>query len=485
VAGALAAVVLVVAAVAVATDGNDEGGERGGGADPAADPGDEPSAEAAPVPAEPASTGLGDPYYPGSGNGGYDVDRYALDLTWDPTAGRMSGTATITSTATQPLASFALDVAGLDIAAVTVGGDPATTEDAGERDLVVTPAAPVAEGSTFETVVTYDAEPNRLPGPHPVMPGWFAEGTDVYTVFEPDGAPTLFPANDHPSDKATYALRITVPEGLEVAANGRLIETVPGDGTTTWVYDAPDPMATYLVQIAIADFELREATGPGGLPIRHAFDVDVPVELHTSMDRTGEMIDLYDDLFGPFPFVAYGGLVVDDALGLALETQTLSIFGTDAAGIDDVVAHELAHQWFGDAVSPASWQDIWLNEGFATYAEWLWASHARGTPIDEIVEHWWSTGSYELPPADPGADLLFDATVYIRGGITLHVLRRTIGDDDFFALMRAWVDRYSGGSATTADFEALAAEVSGDDLTGLFDAWLRATTMPALDEWVP
>ena len=107
--------------------------------------------------------------------------------------------------------------------------------------------------------------------------GAIPEGTDVYTVFEPDGAPTLFPANDHPSDKAAYALRITVPEGLEVAANGRLVETVPGDGTTTWVYDAPDPMATYLVKIAIADFELREATGPGGLPIRHAFDVDVPV----------------------------------------------------------------------------------------------------------------------------------------------------------------------------------------------------------------
>jgi aminopeptidase N len=482
IAGAVAALALAGAAVAVASGRDDGDGDPGdaGGHESAR----EPEAADQVAPATPGAPGLGDPYYPDAGNGGYDVDRYALDLTWDPDAGRMSGTATLSSTATQSLASLVLDVAGLDVSGVTVAGDAATAEAAGERELVVTPAAPIAEGSTFETVVTYQATPNQLPGPYPVSPGWFADGTDVYTVFEPDGAATLFPANDHPTDKAAYDLRITVPEGLEVAANGRLVETVPGEGTTTWVYEAPDPMASYLVQIAIADFEFRESTGPGGLPIRHAFDADVPDGLLTSMDRTGDMIDYYDDLFGPFPFVAYGGLVIDDALGLALETQTLSIFGVDAAGIEDVVAHELAHQWFGDSVSPATWQDIWLNEGFATYAEWLWVSDAGGTSIDDLVAHWWGTGSYELPPGEPGADLMFDASVYIRGGITLHVLRRTVGDEDFFTLMRTWVERHGGGSATSADFEALAAEVSGEDLTELFDAWLRAPAMPALDDWV-
>jgi aminopeptidase N len=252
----------------------------------------------------------------------------------------------------------------------------------------------------------------------------------------------------------------------------------------TWEYDAPDPMASYLVQLVVADLEFEESTGPDGLPIRHAFDADIAGSLGGSMDRTAEMIDLFDDHFGPYPFVAYGAVVVDEPLGFALETQTLSIFGTDAAASESVVAHELAHQWFGNDVSPATWQDIWLNEGFAVYASWLWSEHDGLGTVDELADAASGSTVLDLPPGDPGSAGLFDPSVYDRGALTLYALREAVGEDDFSTLVRTWVERYGGRSASTADFEALAAEVSGEDLTALFDAWLRAPSLPSLAEWV-
>jgi aminopeptidase N len=504
VAGAVAAVVVVVAALVVAggarradddladaADRSDAEAEADAGGDTA--PGDEAGPDdAAPQDPEPTTrpgaglTGVGDPYFPEAGNGGYDVERYDLDLTWLPDDGRMDGVATITATATEELPRLSLDAIDLDVASVTVDGTAATAEPSGERDLVVTPAAAVAAGATFTIVVDYSAAPQTIDGADPVDPGWVADGEEVHVIFEPHGAATLFPVNDHPSDKATYGFRVTVPSGLDVAANGLHTGTEPGDAGDTWVFDAPDPMASYLVQLVIADLEIVESTGPEGLPIRHAFDADVADQFAGSMDRTAEMIEVYSELFGPYPFVAYGAVVVDEPLGFALETQTLSIFGIDAAGSEQVVAHELAHQWFGNAVSPATWQDIWLNEGFATYAELMWQEHDGDGGPDQFAAGYSGGGwsGLDLPPGDPGAQTLFDASVYDRGALTLHVLRDEIGDDAFTTLVRTWFSTYNGRSASTADFEAMAADVSGQDLTTLFDAWLRAPEMPSLDDWL-
>jgi aminopeptidase N len=492
VAGAVLAAVAIIAALLVAggadeaaddrlpTAGDTWGHGTGGGAD-------EPATTTPPAGTEVVAggTGLGDPYFPDAGNSGYDVERYDLDLTWRPDAGRMDGVATITATTTETLSSLALDAIGLDVSSMTVDGAPATTAASGERDLIVTPAEQIPLGASFTVVATYSATSQTIDGSDPVDPGWSADGDEVYAIFEPHGAATLYPVNDHPSDKAAYGLRVTVPDGLDVAANGLLTETVPGDGVSTWVYDAPDPMASYLVQVVIADLEFVESTGPDGVSIRHAFDADIAEQFAGSMDRTADMIDVYADLFGPYPFVAYGAVVIDEPLGFALETQTLSIFGTDAARSESVIAHELAHQWFGNAVSPATWQDIWLNEGFAVYAELLWQEHeGTGGPGQFAQAIGRTSGLLDLPPGDPGANSLFAPTVYDRGALTLHVLRDDIGDDAFFSVMRTWVERHSGGSASSADFEALAEEISGQDLTPLFDAWLRAPAMPALDDWI-
>lgn len=479
-AGLLAVVALVV--VRDRGDGGDRSARSGEGAD------DRAAGAPAPAPSggEPGdgATGAGDPYFPDVGNGGYDVDHYDLDLTWHPDVARMDGVATITATASEPLRSLALDLVGNDVESVTVDGEAAGVAREGGRDLIVTPAEPVPGGATFTVVVTYSGSPQTVRDGDPVAPGWMADGDEVHTAFEPHGAATLFPANDHPSDKASYELRVTVPDGLDVAANGLLAERVAGDGVTTWVYDAPDPMATYLVQVVIADLVLVEGSGPGDVPIRHAFDADVAPGAEEAVAETGEMVEFLADLFGPYPFVAYGAVVVDEPLGFALETQTLSIFGPDTVVDESIVVHELAHQWFGNAVSPATWQDVWLNEGFAVYAELLWAEHRDDGGPDELTELVDPEGELDLPPGDPGPDSLFAPSVYDRGALTLHVLREAIGDEAFFTLARTWVERHGGGSASTADFEDLAEEVSGQELTRLFDAWLRAPALPPLDDWL-
>jgi len=264
-----------------------------------------------------------------------------------------------------------------------------------------------------------------------------------------------------------------------------LRETIPNRavGTETWVFEAPDLMATYLVQVVVGNLRVERLTGPAGLPIRNVYDADAGARVREAFASQGEMIDFFDDLFGPFPFATYGAVVVDEELGFALETQTLSLFGSDLAA-EPVVAHELAHQWFGDHVSLASWADIWLNEGFATYAQWLWSERRGAGSVDDIALASARTRGLDVPPADPGPNRLFHATVYVRGALTLHVLRHELGDDAFFRLLRTWVDRYGGASATSADFEALAAEVAGRDLRSLFDAWLRAPGLPALEDWL-
>jgi aminopeptidase N len=429
--------------------------------------------------------GVGDPYFPDAGNGGYDVDHYVLELRWDPTRRHLEGTTTIRAVATEALASFSLDLTGLDVTAVDVDNDPARWERPDDHELVVTPARTLRAEAAFTAVVRYDGTPAPIAGPALLEPGFMTDGREVYVASEPNGAATFFPSNDHPTDKATYEIRVTVPDDLDVAANGLLRDTIPdpGVGTETWVFDAPDPMATYLVQVVVGNLRSEQLTGPAGLPIRNVYDADAGSGVRAAFEPQGEMIDFFDDLFGPFPFATYGAVVVDEDLGFALETQTLSLFGSGVAG-EPVVAHELAHQWFGDHVSVASWADIWLNEGFATYAQWLWSEHRGEGSVDAMALATARTPGLDVPPADPGPDQLFHPTVYLRGALTLHVLRHELGDAAFFEVLRTWVDRYGGASATSADFEALAGEIGGRDLRALFDAWLRAPGLPALADWL-
>ena len=441
-------------------------------------------------PAVEGATGVGDPYYPGLGNAGYDVVSYDLAIDVDPTGpGTLRGVATIVARASERLSAFHLDLTGLEVQDVTVDGEPAIFSRAG-AELQVQPPNPIERDAELTVAVTYGGTPVPLDSGVELLPdvGWFDLPGDAgsYVLSEPSGASTWFPSNDHPGDKATYTFRITVPEGMEAAANGLLESSTTAGGRTTWTWRMGDPMATYLAIVVVGQLTFEDAgTSASGVPVRNVYSDAVAVPASATFQPQAEMIDLFASLFGPYPFDAYGAVVVDADLSVALETQSLSLFGRDIIpGGEIVVAHELAHQWFGDAVTPSSWQDIWLNEGFATYAQWLWADHrgmaALAAQVREAHNRMERTGLGDVPPGDPGAGDLFHPSVYERGALALHALRGAIGDPAFFTTLQRWVAEHSGANASTADLEALAEQVSGTDLGPLFEDWLYSPELPPL-----
>lgn len=442
---------------------------------------DEPAADI-------GADGAGDRYYPTYGNGGYDVISYDLDLTWDHDRRMLAGAATITMTPTQNLRRFNLDFIGFEIDALTVNGERAGFSRDG-RELIIEPADVLELDSVATVVVTYRGRPTLLESiGAPFSTGWTDLGDTIVVAGEPEGAAGWYPVNEHPVDKATYVISMTADSDLTVAANGTQLSRTEADGMTTWVYESASPQASYLTTVAIGDFRFHQGDpSSSGVPVRHYFHTDVFDEGVATMERTGDMIDVFEAAFGPYPFENYGTVVVDADLGFALETQTLSVFGSDLVDSfgsrEDVVAHELAHQWFGNHVSLAQWSDIWLNEGFATYSEYLWLEASEpGYDIDRAVRNDYEDLSFLLdsPPGAPPPSDLFNASVYLRGGFTLHALRTTIGDDAFFRLLNTYVIEYGGSNAVTTDFTSLAEDISGQDLGDFFDAWLFAEQVPEL-----
>ena len=649
------------------------------------------TATAAPDEPTPGAPGAGDPYFPLAGNGGYDVRHYRLWVDYDPETDVLEGRARIRAKATQALSSFNLDLDGLEVRSVRVRGEAAEwTRDGGE--LTVTPSHPLREDQRFHTVVRYDGVPVQLP----YGPGFIPTDDGALILGEPQAATSWFPVNDHPIDKASYTVSVTVPAGLEAIGNGALTSARTRHGKSTWTWNAREPMAPYLATSSMGEFLVddyraiglrfwdaidpdlfenpapaprtgsqyawSQQTGDGASYKRLSRTITVPaggadlsfwvdrsteeewdflfVEAHTpgsddwttlpdanghtsqntgfscpfwlelhpflthyqtghddgscdpsgdtgdwwaatgasegweewqvdlsdwaggqvevslsyasddvvqkegvfvddvdvstgegstsfeadadpldgwqvpgsppgsgpnendwiattaveltplgegiqaSFDRQPEMIRFLESQFGPYPFATAGGVVDDLDAGFALENQTRPVYSPvfwEFGFGDFVVIHELAHMWYGDDVAVEQWDDIWLNEGFASYAEWLWSEQEGfGTP-QEIFESiyadipaddpWW-----ELLIGDPGPDDLFADQVYTRGAMTLQALRNTIGDRDFFRVLHRWAA--ADGNGSTAEFIALAERVSGDDLDALFEAWLFTGTKP-------
>ncbi|MCJ7726380.1 MAG: M1 family metallopeptidase [Acidimicrobiia bacterium] len=436
-----------------------------------------------------AAAGLGDPYFPGLGNQGYDVDHYLIDLDADWVVNRIEGTTTIEATATGDYTSYTLDFLGLDIAGVTFDGTTVPYRREGPDDGELRIDAPLVAGESFTVAVSYSGIPDPTePGALPFSTGWLTNAEGTFVVSEPAGARTWFPANDHPADKASFTIRITVPAGMTAVANGTLTETLETGTGATFVWEMPEPMATYLATVVVAPLERVDHPPIGEVALRDYLPPALARDVPEAFTKTGEMIDYFDDLFGPYPFAAYGHVVVS-GFPAALETQTMTVFGYDwfySPFIEFVVAHELAHQWFGDWVSPSTWQDIWLNEGFATYGELLWVEHLYG-PVAMQAEAASRYDDLSLQPhaltGDPREEALFGISVYQRGGLTLHALRAEVGDDAFFEILRTWVERYGSDDASTADFIALAEEIAQRDLGDLFDAWLFSAELPPLPSW--
>lgn len=428
----------------------------------------------------PGSTGLGDPYFPLAGNGGYDVAHYSLALSYDPATRRLDGTATVTATATQNLSRFDLDLRGFDIGRLTVDGAAAAFTRDGQ-ELVVTPAAGLRAGSVFTVVVAYSGVPEVITDPDGSIEGWVPTGDGAFVVGEPQGSPGWYPVNDNPRDKATYDFTATVPAGLTVMANGVLVSQTTAGGQSTFVWRATSPMAPYLATATVGRFDLTQYALPTGVPAYVA--VDPTLSSGNVLRKLPDIVAFYSSIYGPYPFEAVGA-IVDDApdVGYSLETQTKPVF--DHMPDEDTLAHELAHMWYGDSVTLRQWPDIWLHEGFATWSEWIWSEYNGHKSA-----HSWFTTLYNTPaqqtafwtppPGDPGTPaLLFNGTIYYRGALTLQALREKIGDPSFFEIMRRWASEHRYGNVSTPQFVALAEQVSGQQLDSFFDVWLYQPAKP-------
>ncbi|MFH9617220.1 M1 family metallopeptidase [Streptomyces pratensis] len=432
----------------------------------------------------PGAAGMRDPYFPRLGNGGYDVTHYDLSLDVDPTAARLSGTAVITARATQDLSAFNLDLAGLEVRSVTVEGRPAAVNRAGS-ELTLRPDRAVADrlrtGSSFRTVVSYAGPPRTVTDADGSEEGWLRTTNGAVALGEPAGSMAWFPGNHHPADKASYDLRVTVPEGRSAVSNGELASRRTTGGRTTFHWRTREPMASYLATVVVGRYTVRESAAGGGLPVITAVAPDVDGASAGVLARIPEVIAWGEKRFGPYPFSSAGAVVGrrGDA-GYALETQNRPFFpGPPDTGL---LVHELAHQWFGNSVTPASWRDMWLNEGFATYAEWLWSADHDGVPVAESFDRAYADEANWAFPASrpPGPADLSRPPVYGRGAMVVHRIRLEMDDDEaFFRLLKGWPTAHRHGNASTADFTAYAEKASGLDLTELWDTWLHGGSRPA------
>jgi aminopeptidase N len=441
---------------------------------------------AASAPPTQGAPGIGDPYFPRLGNGGYDARHYDLDVAYAPGTGRLDGRTTLTARATRTLSSFDLDLQQLEITRVEVNGRRAEFTRDGD-EITVTPRRALPEGRDFTVSVTYGGTPRPLSGPIVFGSdyGWMKTPDGVFVACEPNAASTWFPSSDHPADKATYDIRIKAPEGLIAVSNGRLVSTYDKGGSTYTHWRESKPMATYLATATIGRFDVRTGRTPGGIPVYVAIDPVLKNAGNVDVYAvTSAATDYWSQVFGPYPFEETGAIVDDmPRAGFSLEVQSKPAYS--AVRGEGTIVHELAHQWFGDSVSVAHWNDIWLNEGFATYAQWLWAEH-QGTR----TAHDSFRAGYDSRPADssfwqvePGAperDSMFASAVYQRGAMTLQMLRERIGDPAFFRLLPTWTTLHRYGNASTADFIRLAERVSGQQLDDLFDTWLFTPGKPAL-----
>jgi aminopeptidase N len=439
-------------------------------------------AERAPTP---GAVGVGDPYFPDDGNGGIDVVHYDVRDAYAFGSGRLSGKTRLDVRATQDLSRFDLDFL-LPVRSVRVDGRNAAFRRRGDHELRIVPATAIAAGARFTVSVTYRGTPADE-GSHGER-NWLADDREVVAMNEPHMATWWFPANDHPRDKATFDIRITVPDGRDVIANGVHVSTQHHQGKATSHWRATQPMATYLAFFAAGSFAVSRSTClgvPNVFALSRNANQDAPGKVAREWGHeTCQYVTGLSKVLGPYPFSAMGGVVTSLPVRFALENQTRPTY--PYVGVQPgIMVHELAHQWFGDLVSVSSWRDIWLNEGFAEFMSQLYFREVVGSGSMQqwLLESYDSfsgeAGFWKVPVDDPGASRVFDGAVYSRGSLAVQALRHRIGDAAFWTLLRTWLSQRAYGNGSVADFEALAASVSGQDLAGFFDAWLHQPVVPA------
>ena len=429
-----------------------------------------------------------DPYLPEAGNFGYRVSRYELELEYKVAINRLSGSAGITAVTLAELKTFSLDLsAALTVAKVTVNGKRPAQFRAAAGKLHITLSDRLPAGAAMTIAIRYSGTPR------PIRSLWGEVGFEELTegalvAGQPNGASSWFPCDDHPAAKASFRVQITTESPYFALANGKLLSRRPRAGMTTWVYEQPEPTSTYLMTLQIGMYD-RHRMAKNGVEMFAVLPSRLRDDFDHDFGRQPQMMKLFTKLFGPYPLAnGYTVVVTDDDLEIPLEAQGISIFGANhcdgSRRAERLIAHELAHQWFGNSVTVQRWRHIWLHEGFACYAEWLWSEHCGERSAQEWAQHYHHRlrhSPQDLVLADPGPRDMFDDRVYKRGALTLHTLRSRIGDTNFFALLKDWTTRYRHSSAVTDDFVGLASQYSDESLRSLWAAWLYAPEVPPLD----
>jgi len=427
--------------------------------------------------------GAVDPYLPGHGDLAFEVESYEIELDYQVSSNRLDARVRIVALANQGLEVISLDLQGLDVRKVSVNGERPARYSVRAGKLRIRLVDAVCAGERIVVTIRYGGQPRPLRSTWGEV-GWEELADGVIVASQPGGAPSWFPCNDRPGSKASYRLSVTTESAYTVVANGRLLARRRGASRTTWIFEQSQPMATYLATVQIGRYETCELAGS---PVPQLLLAPAKLRRAAAADlaRQPAMLSIFAGLFGPYPFDAYTVVVTQDDLEMPLEAQGLAVFGANhidgMLGFERLVAHELAHQWFGNSLTLGRWSDIWLHEGFACYAEWLWSERSGGTAADVLARrhHQRLAGAaQDLRLADPGARTMFDDRLYKRGALALHALRLTLGDDAFLTMIRAWVAEHRFGTVSTELFEEHAARYGR---TGaLLGRWLHGMPLPDL-----
>jgi aminopeptidase N len=434
-------------------------------------------------PPDGSSDPVPDPVYPDRGNPLVDVRQYDLTLAWAPATRVLTGTATLRLRAVRGGSQISLDfIDSYALDGATVDGVPVTATRRADH-LVLALPRPLAAGAVVAATVRYHGTPHPVP-----FPGHRADVSEsgarvtpdgaLYAMQEPYGAYTWFPCNDQPSDKALLDVAVAAPAGWSAVTSGRFAGSGPAPGGgTTYRWHSPEPIATYLVAFAVDRYERVDDSGPHGLPVTYWLrGSDKPAMLPV-LRRTPSLLAWLEQRLGPYPFGSAGVVIVADRS--AMETQGMVTLGplTGARAVP-VLLHELSHHWFGDAVTPRTWQDVWLNEGFATYVQMLYETDQLGASLNAALRSWQAGNAAARaeagPPGHFAPDHFAEHNVYFGPALMLHALRGLLGDPVFFAMLHDWPQHHRYTNQDRASFVAWVNGYTGVDVTDLVHRWLDA-----------